>query len=283
MSWNVSHPSSETHLKGLPVSPGVAMGAVCLLNERRHTVATRTDIAPEALEHETKLLHAALHTVGGNLAHLARQVTERAGPADAAIFSALKTMLDDPELQKRLFDSIANRHSSAELAVATTFDDYAERLQSVSSSYIKERAADIRDLKTHLLEALHASSPLFQCEGELHCQRGGERIVVATEMTSSLAVRLDAQHTRGFVTEQGGEASHAAILARSLGVPAVSGIPGIYQTIACGTMVLINGTTGDVYIRPTKETTERELATTAAGRPALRASKPVPGLVVLAN
>ena len=279
----MSHPDSEIHLKGLPVSPGVAIGPVCLLNEHRHTVAARTVIAPEALEHETQLLRDALLTVGGKLALLVQQVKKRAGPGEAAIFSALKTMLDDPGLQKRLFDSIANLHSSAETAVTTTFDHYARRMQAVSNSFIKERAADIRDLKTHLIEALHVSSPLFQCEGELHCQRGGGRIVVAAEMTPSLAVRLDAQHTRGFVTEQGGEASHAAILARSLGVPAVSGIPGIYRTIACGTVVLINGTTGDVYIRPTRETTERELAATAAVCPALRSSKPVPGLVVLAN
>jgi len=279
----MSHSPSETHFKGLPVSPGVAFGPVCLLNEHRHKVATRTGIAPGELEREAQLLRGALSAVGGNLALLVRQVTERSGAAEAAIFVALKTMLDDPGLQKRLFDGIANLHLSAEMSVANAFDHYARRMQAVSNTFIRERASDVRDLKAHLLEALHASSPLFQCEGALHCRRGGERIVVAEEMTPSLAVRLDAQHTRGFVTEQGGESSHAAILARSLGVPAVSGIPGICGTIACGTMVLLNGTTGDVYVSPDEATIGRELAAGPAGRQELRPSQPVPGLAVLAN
>ncbi|MFZ4396408.1 MAG: phosphoenolpyruvate-utilizing N-terminal domain-containing protein, partial [Kiritimatiellia bacterium] len=173
----MKHTDSEIHIKGLPVSPGVAIGPVCLLNESRHTPATNATVAPAVLEHETRLLHAALRKVGGKLARLVIQVTERAGPAEAAIFSALKTMLDDAGLQQRLFDCITNLHSSAEMAVVTTFDQYAGRMQSVRNSFVRERAADIRDLKTHLLDALHESSPLFRCEGALHCHRGNERIV----------------------------------------------------------------------------------------------------------
>ena len=278
----MSEPFKEVHLKGLPISRGVANAFACLLSEPRHATGPAEKISPDAIPHEQELLREALQTVGMNLTRLIDQVSERVGPAEAGIFSALKTMIDDKGLQKRLLEAIEKTRCTAEVAVATTFDAYALRMQSAKNAYIKERATDIRDLKAHLLDALRKTSRMFRCDGVHYCQHGKNRVVIAPEMTPSLAVKLDLKETRGFLTEHGGETSHAAILARSLGVPAVSGVPNIYNTISCGTELLINGATGDVYIWPSVETKAR----IAREMPSIiehQDHQPVAGFKVLAN
>jgi phosphoenolpyruvate-protein kinase (PTS system EI component) len=125
--------------------------------------------------------------------------------------------------------------------------------------------------------------PSFECAGQPHCQRGRNRIIIAEELTPGLAVELEADLTIGFVTERGGPTSHAAILARAVGIPAVSGIGGIYRRISCGTEVLLNGDTGELVVWPTQQTMRRY---GVGGRPRKRILSPVDpvsGLQVMAN
>jgi phosphoenolpyruvate-protein phosphotransferase len=123
----------------------------------------------------------------------------------------------------------------------------------------------------------------LQCAGQPHCQKGHVRIVVAEELTPALTLELDAGHTLGFVTERGGKTSHAAILARALGIPAVTGIHGIHEALTCGTEVLINGNTGEVVVWPSAATRQAMQAVQPLPERAPLALPPVAGLQVLAN
>ena len=107
--------------------------------------------------------------------------------------------------------------------------------------------------------------------------------MVAEELTPRMTIELDAAHTMGFVTERGGANSHAAILARSLGIPAVSGIPGIHDCITCGTEILVDGTSGDVVIRPCEATVKAAHASVRGITRRPKPVPPVPGLRVMAN
>ena len=94
----------------------------------------------------------------------------------------------------------------------------------IENKYAKERATDIGEVKGRILDALRNKAPSLVCAGGAHCRRGRDRLIVAAELTTSLTVELDAERTLGFVTERGGPTSHTAILARALGVLAVSGV-----------------------------------------------------------
>ena len=144
-------------------------------------------------------------------------------------------------------------------------------------------AAMIENKVGTTLDIIADMAPEFLCEREEHCGRGRGRIVVVEELTPMLTMEMDTIRTTGFITERGGPSSHAAILARALGIPAVSGVQGLGSRIACGTEVLLNGNTGEVVIRPREETVE--LARNAAGD-TMRSPdpvEPVPGFEVMAN
>ena len=230
MHQNVKHMDnsfSEIHLKGLPISAGVALAPACLLNDHRHVATLQANISDEDVPREQDALRAALVKVHDSLESLVCRVAERVGKSEASIFAAIKSVLDDPSLHRQMYATIAKKNCTAEFAVSSTFDSYAKRLHASDNSYMKERATDMRDLKAHLLDALRKAQRSSTCDGLHHCARGKDRIVVTSELMPSLVIKFDVHKTDGFLTEHGGETSHAAILARSLGVPAVSGLLGI--------------------------------------------------------
>ena len=153
----------------------------------------------------------------------------------------------------------------------------------MDNAYIRERASDISEVKRRLLDVLAGMNPSFQCANDFFCQKGKNRIVIAQELTPSLTMELNTDFIRGFVTDRGGVASHAAILARALRIPAVSGIPGIHDMIFCGTEVLINGDTGEVVIWPSKKTLEEYPDLQREVVEEMPVVEPVAGLKVLAN
>ena len=176
-----------------------------------------------------------------------------------------------------------NDHSNVEEAIKLTLDAYELRLSEVDNEYIKERASDIGEIKRRLLDVLGNMNPSLQCSGEEHCQRGRDRIVVAEELTPSMTLMLDTQHTAGFITERGGMTSHAAIIARALGIPAVSGIRNIHSLISCGTEVMVNGETGEVIVWPSEETRSRLTSQQNETGGSSHVEDPVPELKVMAN
>lgn len=275
--------NKETRFKGLPLSGGIAVAKVCLFNERRHQNLPAREVNGKDVHHEKDRVCKALVLVKGRLEALIESVRLKVGAAEAEIFAAQKMILADPALEKRIFEHIDTKNFSAEKAIISSLDFFEAQLAQLDNEYLKERASDIGEVKRRLLDVLAGMSPSFQCANDFFCQKGKNRIVIAEELTPSLTMELNTEFIRGFVTDRGGVASHAAILARALKIPAVSGIPGIHDLMFCGTDVLINGDTGEVVLWPTAETLARYPQLKRPPAEPVKAVAPVAGLKVMAN
>lgn len=273
----------ETRFKGLPLSEGVALGQVCLFNERRHNNVPIYKVAGEGSEREKARVEQAVKLASDRLDSLIEDVGSRIGQAQANIFVAQKLMVRDPGIIEKVNAQIDTAAVNAETAVTRVLDEYEARLLEVDDEYIRERATDIGEVKRRILDVLRNMNPALQCGDLAHCQRGGHRLVVAEELTPSMTVDLDTSNILGFVTERGGAGSHAAILARSLGIPAVSGITNIHSQISCGTEVLVDGSLGEVIIWPSEACVSRYPDIRRPAAHDVPVVEPVPGLTVMAN
>jgi phosphotransferase system enzyme I (PtsI) len=275
--------STETQFAGLPISGGTALARVCLFNEQRHRNLPIYKVTGDGAARERTRLGQAIEVATSRLDALIENVAARIGRTESEIFKVHRMILNDPKVVEQIHRHIETGQVSAEAAVMRTLDHYESRLLEVDDEYIKERATDIGEVRRRLLDVLRNINPSLQCEDEAHCQRGRDRVVVAKELTPSLTTELDTEQTRGFVTEHGGQTSHAAILARALGIPAVSGIKGIHGKLSCGTELLINGNTGEVVVWPSEETIaqfQSEKDDVAAWSEAV---EPIEPLTVMAN
>ena len=274
---------SETRLTGVALSQGCAVARVCLFNEKRHSKLPLYRVAGDGVEREVARFKETLHIAEERLEDVRRKVQEKIGEAEAGIFAAQQMILRDETLSSGVVALIRGETINAEAAISKVLDEYETRVSELDNEYIRERASDFGEVKRRLLDVLSDVRPSLECAGEEHCQRGKNRIVVAAEMTPALMVDLDVEHMMGLVAERGGPGSHGAILARALGIPAVSGLRGIRGHLSCGTELLVNGATGEVIIWPTEETLR---ATHAARAGMMRLPKPVApvaGFRVMAN
>lgn len=279
---NGDRSGTEIRLKGLAVSPGIAVARVCLFNESRHNVITPSLVDDGDVEHQVSRLLEAVAKAADRLDDLRGKVEREVGAAEAEIFAAQKMMVEDPGIRRKMVDAIRKDKMGPEMAVMRVLDAYEARISALDNAYLRERATDIGEIKRRILDVLAETRPGLQCEGTGHCSRGRERVVVSAELTPSLTIDLDTAHVRGFVTEHGGVTSHAAILARALGIPAVSGIPGVAGMIACGTEVLVDGDAGEVILWPEEASLERARCRAAAAK-SVTLVAPVAALRVMAN
>ncbi len=273
---------TEIALKGIPISPGVAIARVCLFNDSRHSRIVPGKVSPEEKEQETARLREAFAVASERLGDIQQRVSSEVGQAEGEIFVAQKMMVEDVALRSRMISAIEDEDAGAELAVMSIMDSYEVRISALDNEYLRERATDVGEVKRRLLDVLAKTRPGLKCEGKSHCQRGRGRVVVGVELTPSLTIDLDARNLRGLVTEHGGVTSHAAILARALGIPAVSGIRGVQGLVTCGTEILVNGDTGEVIIWPSPERVARMGERVAESRDT-KPVDPVPSLRVMAN
>jgi len=277
------HTRKETVLKGLPLSEGYAVARVCLFNEKRHSNLPLYKVAGEGVAKEIGRFQRAIAIAGERLDAVRQEVAAAVGPAEAEIFVAQKMIMEDRALVDQIVALIRGDGANAETAVARVLDAAEARLQALDNEYIKERASDIGEIKRRLLDVFGNMRPELQCADEAHCQRGRNRIVVAEEMTPTLTTELDTQRLMGLATERGGYNSHGAILARALGIPAVSGLRGIRAALSCGTELLVNGVTGEVVVWPSEDTVARVAAAQPAAERQPAPVAPVAGFKVLAN
>lgn len=274
-------PTNERRYQGLAVSPGVALARVCLFRDAgRHQDLPVYHVDGEGKAQERARLERALAIVHGRLKALQNVVAGRIGAAEAEIFVAQRMILDDPEVRRRI-DEALDEGYNAEAAAMKVLDAYETRLQQVDHAYLKDRASDIGELKRRLMDALMDTFPTLLCAAEPHCRRGKDRIIATEELTPAMTLDLDSRRVRAFVTSRGGVTSHAAILARALGIPAVTGLDGFAEQVSCGTEVLVNGHTGEVVVWPGAEARRALEAEPVPSR--IEAVEPVPGLAVMAN
>ncbi len=273
--------TDEVRWTGTPVAPGVTVGRVCLYCHATATVESTeaTDVA-----REESRLDGTLAWMSARLSTMADAAEDRLDADLADIFRAQRVFLEDPNLRRRILRIIETRGVGAEGAVERQLGAYEAQLKAVETEYLRQRAADIAELRHGLISHLRSVAPFCKC-GDMEncspgaCPLGNDHIVVTSELTSHLVLEAGC-NTRGFVVERGGALSHAAILARALGLPVVAGIEHPTERVPCDARILVDGTAGEVILNPAEETVAHRRG---RRRPTPQASAPVPGLRVLAN
>jgi phosphotransferase system enzyme I (PtsI) len=232
-------------LIGIGVSPGVAVGRAVVLTQRSQAV--RFPIPPERVEREAAALEAARERSRQQLQDIRDRVAQARGNELAALFDAQVLMLDDPLFVGRALDIIRTERVNAAWAVHRAYEELVAVFASVEDPYLRERETDIADVAGRLrLNLRHG----VRGPRELLAELDGPSVLVADELTASLAAQLDWTRVQGFATDAGSRTYHTAILARSLKVPAVVGLHDASTRIAAGTPLIIDGTTGEIAVGP---------------------------------
>jgi phosphotransferase system enzyme I (PtsI) len=239
-----------THiLRGIGVSPGVACAPALILRWDFPEVKDRTVKADE-VENEVRRLREAVDHVVSHLQALGERVLQRAGPEESRIFDAQILMAQDEEFLASVETLIRKNQLSAE----TAYEFRALELRALwsNAARLRERLADLHSIQLRMINRL-----LGRVESELWSVPQDEQvIVVAHELSPGLTVQLDREQVVGLVSEEGTRTAHAAILAHSLGIPAVMGVAGALASIPKRTMLLLDGQSGVVVLEPTQDELE---------------------------
>src|SRR5437016_9900224 len=231
------------------------------LPEVPRRVVPRTQVAKE-----NRRLRAALKDVRGQLTELRARAEDRAGVDEARIFDAQVLMLEDKEFIGGVEDLIRENHLTAEKAFEFKTLEVRDLWTAAGNPLLKERLADLTGVAIRVIQHLmhkRGSSDVWESLSE-------PSILVARELSPGLTVQLDRAHVVGLISEEGTRTSHAAILAHSIGIPAIFGLRGAVARIPAGTKAILDGRQGTVLVDPTpdevaeaerRDTRRREFAT----------------------
>jgi phosphoenolpyruvate-protein phosphotransferase (PTS system enzyme I) len=234
-------------LKGIAASNGIAIAKAYRLVEPDLSFEKKS---VENAEEEVARFQAAISTSKSELEAIRDKAREDLGEDKAQIFEAHLLVLSDPELLTPIEDKVKTENVNAEFALKETADMFVSMFESMDNEYMKERAADIRDVTKRVLSHLlgvQIANPSMVTE---------EVIVIAEDLTPSDTAQLNRQFVKGFTTDIGGRTSHSAIMARSMEIPAVVGTKSITSSVENGDMVIVDGLNGEVHINPTPEVIE---------------------------
>jgi len=257
--------SSDRLLRGIGVSPGIAIGPTVTvrwaLPEVPHRVVPRSQV-----EKEVRRLKAALKDVRGQINELRARAADRAGVDEARIFDAQLLMLEDKDFIGGVAELIRENHLTAEKAFEFKTLEVRDLWTAAGSPLLKERLADLTGVAIRIIQHLmhkRGASDVWE-------SLSAPSILVARELSPGLTVQLDRDQIIGLISEEGTRTSHAAILAHSIGIPAIFGLRGAVARIRHGTKAILDGTRGTVLLDPTPaeveeaertDTRRRELAT----------------------
>jgi phosphoenolpyruvate-protein phosphotransferase len=239
-------------MQGVAVSPGYANGTVVIYEQPLLESVQRGSISPDAVDAECSRFSAAIENAIEEVVVTRTQVAADVGESEAAIFDAHIAILRDPSLLENIENRLKKQLVCAEGALADEIAAFEKRLSSSGSAYMKELAVDAHDVGNRLLRQLCLSgnkSPLSDLPPD--------SVVVARNLMPSETVGMKRENVSGIATERGGSTSHAAILARSLGIPAVTGLDGIMKLTTTGTKVLLDGVKGALIIDPSDAQRQR--------------------------
>jgi len=238
-------------LRGIGVSPGVVSGRAVILIQRAQVL--RYQVGEARLAHELERLERSRERSRQQLVDIRQRVALRR-PEVASLFDAQLLMLDDPMLVSRATDLIREQRVNAEWAVQQVFREFTSVFDEVADAYLRERKGDVSDLVGRLkMNLQHGVATLRDLLRELD----EASVIIADELTPSLAAQVDWTKVRGFATDAGSRTAHTAILARSLEVPAVVGLHNASEIVGPGQLVVIDGTASEVIVDPTAEVLAR--------------------------
>jgi phosphotransferase system enzyme I (PtsI) len=238
--------SRDVKLQGVAASPGVAVGRVLRLDERGRHQFYYIGVSAAQARLEVRRLREAVQEAREQLKDIRVRLAEELGYEHSFILDAHLLMLEDPRLIEELEHDIRSRRVNAEWAVRAVTDRAIQAYKQVNDPYLRERTSDLEDVSTRLLTILSGNDQfdLSKLDQDV--------IIVAKNIWPSTVAELDFKHVLGFATNTGGLTSHSAIIARSLGIPAVVGLHDVTRVVKTGNSIIIDGSEGCVILRPTK-------------------------------
>lgn len=244
--------NKEQRLTGLPVSPGIAIGSL-RVEARDCASPTIRKIEPKDIPGEWERFEAALTRTEEEISALKQRVERVSGATEAAIFDAHLLFLRDSTILSRLKKELPLRLQNIESVYYAVVQNFMEVMRAVDDPYLRSRVLDIRDVLQRVLRNLKpASSSLPQKQEPADCS-----ILAAYELTPGDTADLDKSRVLGFVTETGSTMSHTAILARSLGLPAVVAVPRLVMDSRTGSPAILDGYTGVLILNPSAQTRKK--------------------------
>ena len=244
-------------LKGTGVSAGVAQGTAYVVTCGYRSAVPQRNIRAAEVDGERRRLDSAVARAEADLLALQEDVREKIGATQADIFGAQRLILGDASLRDRVLRAVEEKRINVEAAVSDVFEDYTRNLESAPDGYLRARAPDIQDVRRRVISALAMGA------GSASPEIPDGAIVVSDELLPSATARLQLEHVRAFVTARGNKFSHSSILARSLGTPAVVGVPAALAQIKTGDRLIVDGVAGVVFVNP-ESSIEREYDRLAA-------------------
>lgn len=229
--------------KGKSVFGGIAIGRIKVYNKSEQQVK-RVHI--DDTEHEKKRYYAAVDKAAMQLQELYDKAVKEVGEANAAIFEMHQIMLTDDDYKESVENIIDSQHVNAEYAVAQTGDNYAAMFAAMEDEYMRGRSVDVKDISERLINILSGFNASSMVSDE-------PVIIVAEDLAPSETVQLDKDKILSFVSVKGSVNSHTAILARTMGIPALIGTPVIPDNDIDGKMGIVDGNSGCLYVDPDNE------------------------------
>ncbi|HDY5366920.1 TPA: phosphoenolpyruvate--protein phosphotransferase [Staphylococcus aureus] len=232
-------------IKGIAASDGVAIAKAYLLVEPDLTFDKNEKVTD--VEGEVAKFNSAIEASKVELTKIRHNAEVQLGADKAAIFDAHLLVLDDPELIQPIQDKIKNENANAATALTDVTTQFVTIFESMDNEYMKERAADIRDVSKRVL------SHILGVELPNPSMIDESVVIVGNDLTPSDTAQLNKEFVQGFATNIGGRTSHSAIMSRSLEIPAIVGTKSITQEVKQGDMIIVDGLNGDVIVNPTED------------------------------
>jgi phosphoenolpyruvate-protein phosphotransferase (PTS system enzyme I) len=235
----------STGMAGMPASPGIVDGQVHLLRWEVPDVRHRI-IPDESIPEEIKRFHQALTKARTRLQQVRARAEKHAGPEEAAIFDVQLSILEDGELLRQV-EELIHQNLGAEKAFDLVLFEWRQQFAAHARPMLRERVGDLIDVHIRVLSILLG----LPDHDPVDLPKGSNRILVTHDLTPSLTVQLDREAIIGIATDAGTRTSHVAILARSLGLPAVVGLREATERLNGSEYVILDGTSGVLVINPT--------------------------------
>ncbi len=233
--------------KGVAVSPGIAIAKALIIDSEDYRIPRRSIEPPQRITEIQRVRNAFKNAIGELTQLEAAQDKNQEGKIQD-IFAVHLRFLHDRSLRKRITDLVHSELVTAEYAVSTTLREIASHFTKVKDPYISERAADIYDIERRLLKQLLGKKR----EDVKHLTE--EVAVVARELSPTQTAGFNKEFVKGFATDSGGRTSHTAIVARSLGIPAVVALEDLTESVSGADTVIIDGNRGIVIVKPDEQT-----------------------------
>ncbi|EAO6109976.1 phosphoenolpyruvate-protein phosphotransferase PtsI [Salmonella enterica] len=237
-------------ISGILASPGIAFGKALLLKEDE-IVIDRKKISDDKVDQEVERFLSGRAKASAQLEAIKTKAGETFGEEKEAIFEGHIMLLEDEELEQEIIALIKDKHMTADAAAHEVIEGQATALEELDDEYLKERAADVRDIGKRLLRNILglAIIDLSAIQEEV--------ILVAADLTPSETAQLNLQKVLGFITDAGGRTSHTSIMARSLELPAIVGTGSVTAQVKNGDYLILDAVNNQVYVNPTNDVIEQ--------------------------